>query len=103
MTIGPHQVLGRILSIPDAESPKHATTGVHQRIGGRARREVMNYHEPRVPGGDFGSLGPVPPFSRPTQKEMKMRTGEFFLEIGRAPITFDLGVREAISCPGADS
>ena len=97
VTVGPHQVLGGILSVPYTESRQHPTTGIHQRAVGRAPRQVVDHNEPRVSRNGIGSLDPVPHIARPTQNEMKVWTGQGLLQIRLAPVLFDPGVRKAVS------
>jgi hypothetical protein len=62
----------------------------------------VNHNEARVPRGDIGDLGPVPPVAGSTQDKMKVRSDEFLLEKRLASIMFDLGVRETIPSLRAD-
>ena len=103
VAVGSHQVLGGTQSRPHPQSRQHSIRGVDQCAGVWGRRQVMNNNEARMPRAYSSSLGPIPPVPRPTQNEMKVRTGKFLLEILGPPIVLDPGVREAISSLRAHS
>jgi hypothetical protein len=101
VTIGPHEILGGLIDIAQAESREGLAAGVDQCVRNRARGEAVQKNQAGVAIGNGGELRTIPTLQGSTQQQVKVWAGELVLQIGLCSIARDLGIGETITRPGA--